>query len=954
MKPPRPLFVRGFAFCAECAGSFVLWSVWLLLTLLLALQIYVHSANELALPAFMQRRLEARLAESGLQATFGRATFDPSGRILIENAQVSLPGIGEPILRARSVYVRLNPWYLSVGLAEPRLIRIAGATAAVPALLSPTGRSQELVRELAATLVPEGHALRIEQLDARVAGIVLSARGTLPLARPVAGPAREPWAAAFARQFPAFCRQALAAAAYAGNFEAPMLEAVFAPSASGATTVRITLLARAATFADPLALRATQVRASTRLLLFGETPTTWIEFSAADLQVADRVRFRDLHASLGGRFRSDSLRFDARELALSAAEIAAEGLAARSVSLVAHPRDLPRLEASAVARIFGAPLALAGEAELENRSGRVRLRGEIDPAILDAIAARLRVDVRRFFSFTALELERGEAAFGPGWQFEQLTARVRVEGIDAYGVKMTDGRAVVELDPRRFRSPDAFARVGDNFARGSYEQDLRTLEHRFLLAGRLRPLELSPWFREWWSNFFSDFVFPEAPPRASVDVRGVWRSGLQSSVFIFADAAKPVIRGGAFDQVRTRIFVRPGFVDGLEFVGTREAGVAEGRFTFVDPPGRGWESVDVAATSTLELGLVRQVIGPLAETFLAPIRVSAPPEVAFRGRFQGPGHRDGRNAQVEVVARTKGEFRYQDFPVHDAAFSLKVADGNVLIENFEARFGDGIATGRAQVSGSGAQRRLGFDFALKDAALGRTAGTLADFFARLKNLPPAPPGKFVQEKAAVQLNLAASGEGDYDNPFSYRGSGNASLSGSEIGEVPLLGLLSELLRFTSLRFTEANANFKIEGNRLVFPEVKLRGANSAIDARGSYALDRRELDFNAKLYPFQESNNLLKTVVGAVLSPLSSAFEVKLSGTLDKPAWAFVIGPTNLLRSLAGGDGSDKSAPAPAPAAPASAPPAAAPGGPEVSVRIAPPAPTPAPAAPAPAEPIPE
>ncbi len=94
---------------------------------------------------------------------------------------------------------------------------------------------------------------------------------------------------------------------------------------------------------------------------------------------------------------------------------------------------------------------------------------------------------------------------------------------------------------------------------------------------------------------------------------------------------------------------------------------------------------------------------------------------------------------------------------------------------------------------------------------------------------------------------------------------------------------------------------------MVFPQVTLRGSNSAIDAQGSYALDKRELDFNAKIFPFQESNNLIKSVVGAVLTPLSNALEVKLTGTLAKPQWAFVMGPTNFLRSISpGGDGGSK------------------------------------------------
>jgi hypothetical protein len=138
------------------------------------------------------------------------------------------------------------------------------------------------------------------------------------------------------------------------------------------------------------------------------------------------------------------------------------------------------------------------------------------------------------------------------------------------------------------------------------------------------------------------------------------------------------------------------------------------------------------------------------------------------------------------------------------------------------------------------------------------------------------------------------------NTNSYHGNGNASLRGAEIGAVPLFGPLSELLKFTALRFTTAQADFKINGAKLEFPQVSLRGANSAIDAHGLYALDRRELDFRAKVFPFEESGSVIKSVVGAVLAPLSNALEVKLTGSLEKPDWAFVIGPTNLFRTLGG------------------------------------------------------
>jgi hypothetical protein len=371
---------------------------------------------------------------------------------------------------------------------------------------------------------------------------------------------------------------------------------------------------------------------------------------------------------------------------------------------------------------------------------------------------------------------------------------------------------------------------------------------------------------------------------------------------VFADVPAVTIRGTELDRVRTRIFIRPAFFDGLEMLAIRGNGDAHGRFTYIgDPATHAWHTLELGLDSTLDLGIPTQLLGPAGARTIAPFRLAQPPELKIRGQFAGPDAPGGASEKLRIQARTAGEFRYHDFPLQDVSFVATLDRDEVVLDDVEARFAGGVATGNARVWGNGEQRRLGFDFALDDASLGRVAAGLAEFFAARKNEAPAPPGKFVQEKANVRINFAASAEGRYDDPFSYRGDGSALLRGAEIGEVPLLGTLSELLKFTALRFTEARANFKIENARLVFPEVTLRGSNSAIDSHGAYALDKRELDFNAKVFPFQESDNLIKTVVGAVLTPLSNALEVKLTGSLVKPEWAFVIGPTNFLRSLTPG-----------------------------------------------------
>ena len=57
------------------AGSFTLWSLWLALTLLIAAQVWVATSRQLALPGFILRRLEDRIAASGLRLTVGAVSY---------------------------------------------------------------------------------------------------------------------------------------------------------------------------------------------------------------------------------------------------------------------------------------------------------------------------------------------------------------------------------------------------------------------------------------------------------------------------------------------------------------------------------------------------------------------------------------------------------------------------------------------------------------------------------------------------------------------------------------------------------------------------------------------------------------------------------------------------------------------------------------------------------------
>ncbi len=153
---------------------------------------------------------------------------------------------------------------------------------------------------------------------------------------------------------------------------------------------------------------------------------------------------------------------------------------------------------------------------------------------------------------------------------------------------------------------------------------------------------------------------------------------------------------------------------------------------------------------------------------------------------------------------------------------------------------------------------------------------------------PSPPAltSFVKAMSNVGIDLTVSAQGSPDNLLSFQGGGTALVHGSELGEVRMLGLLSELFEFTKLHFTSAQADFQIAGPQLLFPSVSITGANSGIRAHGSYDMGKHQLDFKAKVYPFEKSKSLPGQLMGGVLTPLSKIFEVKLTGTIEKPSWS--------------------------------------------------------------------
>src|SRR5258708_16715710 len=136
----------------------------------------------------------------------------------------------------------------------------------------------------------------------------------------------------------------------------------------------------------------------------------------------------------------------------------------------------------------------------------------------------------------------------------------------------------------------------------------------------------------------------------------------------------------------------------------------------------------------------------------------------------------------------------------------------------------------------------------------------------------------MQRASGGRLDLAVSALGQPGDIASFTGTGNAALTGANLGEIQLFGLLSQVLstlslNFSSLKLDEVRTSFKMEAGRLNFPDLRISGPSAVIDARGNYEFATNSLDFAAKFKPFEEKHTLLTQALGITANPITTILQ---------------------------------------------------------------------------------
>jgi hypothetical protein len=632
-------WIAGVRYCVSGLVTVAVWTLWLGLLLILAFQAYIASVNELEVPRFLLHAIEDHLAESGVSVEFGRAVFDPSGRVLLQKARFRLTTFNEPIMTANAIYIRLDPWALLERRFEPKEIRATGADLFIPAMLSPSGRAEKLVEDLDAgfSITSRGDEFSVDYLNCHLGTVALSAHGTIN-AGTVArnGPATSlPLAEFVSKNYVALSREFSGAEERLAAIDQGVVTAVLTPSDTRGAIVNAELCAAGLKMSDPLAVSATQIRATARFPLLGGAPLMASAFAyAGTLQVAGRSATH-VQARIRGILSVESLKFSPREFEVAAGS--ASGYGAEAVAPIArvYPDSGNRMTADVATWAYGSPISGHADIDLAAKSATVTFDALVSPGLITPVSDRTGFKIRRYADFSEPIAVDGTVHLGPGWKFADGAARVDGRNVQAYGVKLDEVRGDISFDGTHLAARHAVAVAGGNLAIGSYEMTFPDLHFRYLLEGRLRPLDISPWFHGgWWEGIFSGFGFPVRPPDANVDVRGVYQHGRQFSVFGYADSKSPVMLGVPFDRIRTLLYIDQAVCEGFEVQATKDSNIAQASFKATFQPVSGsWSGLDIDMDSAIDPSSIAKMMPPGASSAAGAFEFDRPPSIALRGHF---------------------------------------------------------------------------------------------------------------------------------------------------------------------------------------------------------------------------------------------------------------------------------------------------------------------------------
>lgn len=885
----------------KCVGhgcSLVIFAVQIALAALAVLLVYILLRQDIPIPDALHGRIEHQLARFGLEATFDSAHFDPAGRIYVQGLRLQPAGYAEPVLEAADVYIQLDRLELLAGRPVLERLDVDNVRLMCPPSISPSGITETIATISTARIYHHRDTWNVVGLAGTAGPIELSLHGNYTSAPREEG-ARPTNIHAILAEYRRQAPQIVRARQWLNHADG--LAVVLNFDGTG-RDIALDLVASAREWHDPRIGDARRVRLETSISIEDAKPVLPLTVKV-HLDKAGReglVTAGDIDLTARWASMPTSKNPWPERIDLAARRVQHPKITLPAITAVIDPTAYPKVHAEAWLPLEGEPLAISVTGDAAEGSGTVSLQGRFGSRWLAKASDFIGRDVTYYANIETPPDFTATATIGPGFKWKRVEGRVLSGPIVARGVQLDRARIDGTVTPDRAHLDRLELSRGDEYASGTYDDNLRTRDNRVLLRGAMRPPSISPWFSGWWSRFWDDYGFHGRPPLFEIDVQGSWVQNEKTLVRGWMSGEAVTVRGHPFNEVSSRFFIRPGYYDLYEAALRRTEGRIDGQVQLDFPLSqRIPRRQEWKLTSTADLVELADIFGPGGSALFEPYRYDTPPTVVAHGIIE---HQDDEyESNIDLHIHTDKAFRYYDFPLESLDTTVKIHNAHVELPDLKAGYAEGIISGSAVVDNG----QLTIDAVQTDSDYDLAVDTFNKFLEKRspKPAPPNEPTGLSGRKVGGRLDIKLAATGPLTEYESYEGLGEAQITGGDLADINLFGPLGDVLgslgiKLGNLSLHDATSTFEVHHDKIVFPKIRITGHSGRLETDGTYRISDGAVDFKARLYPLRESSGVFSQFFGIILDPFSFLLEMRLTGTLREPRWSFTRDPRSILRDL--------------------------------------------------------
>ena len=448
---------------------------------------------------------------------------------------------------------------------------------------------------------------------------------------------------------------------------------------------------------------------------------------------------------------------------------------------------------------------------------------------------------------------------------------------------------------------DFTGNIGYSQISGLLEQKLDDLKYSCRIRGNFLPTDLSSIMHEWWNKIWKDFSFDSHSPYVDFKIDGAW-GGIKSNIAAYGHAELnhvryknlSIINGNlhlSVSQQATKlsdisVLLEQGKLNGNLCFSRSKHG--EARFLTFDVNG------------SLNPTDAKSVFGAEAEKILSKFETRSSVNLDAKGHIQLNVNdlEDTNTTNFLIKANTDSQILYSGIVLDSLSVEINSTSGVTKVSPLAFQIADGHGNGSLIFRQEKDITNLEVDIGIKGSDRKR--------FVQSMQL-----SETLNNRAEGQINLESNGSdsrgkldlklqvsGNPEDFLSFEGNGSILVKDPELGDIRLLGGLTDYLGASklplpsgSISFNRLEAPFILNGDALRFGNLSLSGGSTLLVANGVINLSKHVLDLEARLHLL---GNVSVPVLGKLiqlLDPLSAVGNIKIDGTFEDPKWSIQLRP---------------------------------------------------------------